>query len=69
MLKSENFNITLWNWDMLCMWDTYTNWKFENWLYIEYPKIINWEDFLIQVANFALQLAESQLLQNIINPN
>lgn len=55
MLKSENYHITLWNWDMLCMGDVFTN-DISNGL----PEMINWEEFLMTVANFALNLAEEK---------
>jgi hypothetical protein len=64
ILESENFTITLWNWDWLCMWDVMTKEKFKEWKSLKFPKIINGEDFLIQVANFALQLAEKNLNTN-----
>ena len=57
MLESEHFYIALWNGDRLCMWDVYLKHNLETW---EYPKIINWEDFLEEVANFALNLAEEK---------
>ena len=55
IIKSKNFHIVLWNWDMLCMWDVQTNYNEKT---NEYPRIINNEDFLITVANFAVNLAE-----------
>ena len=63
MICSKNFHIVLWNGDMLCMWDVMSNWDLSKWIY---PIMIKWEDFLIKVANFALELAENNLINNKI---
>ena len=57
IIKSKNFHIILWNGDWLCMWQVQTNYNSKT---KEYPRIVWWEDFLIEVANFALKLAEKK---------
>jgi len=56
-IKSENFHMTLWNWDWLCLWQVSENydWWQNFWWFL------CWEEFLIEIANFAINLAEKNL--------
>jgi len=58
IIKSENFHMILWDWDGLCLWQVQTNYNENTW---EYPTILVWEEFLIEIAKFAVDLAERNL--------
>ena len=56
ILESKNFNISLWNWNMLCLNDVYWKPTESN----PYWQIINGEEFLKKAAVILLQLAEKE---------